>query len=155
MQTWLMIFHGDPADGGVPIGVVNDGEICLAAVRSAWAAFRQVYATERADPILREGVEGMDRRLCAAAAELERGTSATATSTARERSRTPLAKAFCARTGCGQPLPPTPRQRGSARKFCSPRCRTRDWRERRLTGPRRARVVPLAHDDQRPDAGAS
>src|SRR5881394_944319 len=80
-----MIFHGDPADGGVPIGVVNDGELCLAAVRSAWAAFRQVYASERDDPILREGVEGMDRRLRAAAAELERGAATTTTPRGRER----------------------------------------------------------------------
>jgi hypothetical protein len=57
-------------DGGLPIGIVNDRELCLAAVRAAWAAFRQIYATERDDPVLREGIEGMDRRLRAAAAAL-------------------------------------------------------------------------------------
>src|SRR5438270_567749 len=73
MHTWLVVFRGDPAEGGVPIGIVNDRELVLAAVRSAWAAFRQLYAEERQDPALREGVEGMDRRLRAAAAELEHG----------------------------------------------------------------------------------
>lgn len=134
MQTWLMIFHGDPADGGVPIGIVNDQELCLAAVRSAWAAFRQVYASEREDPILREGVEGMDRRLRAAAAELERGAAANAAPTRQERFSTPRAEAFCARKECSKPLPPTERRRGSTQKFCSPRCRSLAWRSARRPG---------------------
>ena len=79
MQTWLLILRGDPADGGTPIGVVTDRELCLAAVRSAWAAFQQLYAEERHDPALRAGVEGMDRRLRLAAAELERTAERSAT----------------------------------------------------------------------------
>jgi hypothetical protein len=71
VRTWLMIFRGDPLDGGTPIGVVEDRELCLAAVRAAWATMRRVYAAELADPVEREGVEGMERRLRRAAADLE------------------------------------------------------------------------------------
>lgn len=74
MQTWLLILRGDPADGGHPIGVVTDRELCRAAVCAAWAAFQQLYTEERHDPALREGVEGMERRLRAAAAELDGDT---------------------------------------------------------------------------------
>ena len=72
MQTWLVIFRGDPEEGGTPIGVVNDREISLAAVRAAWAEFQRVYREggREADPVLREGVEGMERRLRAAAEDL-------------------------------------------------------------------------------------
>ncbi len=75
MQTWLLILRGDPADGGHPIGVVTDRELCLAAMRAAWAALQQLYAEERHDPALRAGVEGMDRRLRLAAEQLECGAA--------------------------------------------------------------------------------
>jgi hypothetical protein len=144
VQTWLMIFRGDPADGGVPIGVVNDQELCLAAVRSAWAAFRQIYSAERDDTILREGIEGMDRRLRAAAADLERRAAGTSTPTGGERFGTPCAEAFCARKECGNSLPPTTRQRGSAQKFCSAGCRVAAWRELRAeSATRKARVADI------------
>jgi hypothetical protein len=55
---------------------------------------------------------------------------------APERFGTVLPKAFCARKGCGQPLPSTPRHRGSERKYCSSRCRASDWRTRQRSGPR-------------------
>jgi hypothetical protein len=77
VHTWLVVFRGDPAEGGVPIGIVNDRELCLAAVRAAWAAFQRLYAEERHDPALRAGVEGMDRRLRLAAADLERAGETT------------------------------------------------------------------------------
>lgn len=71
-RTWLVIFRGDPFESGTPIGIVNDPELCLAAVRAAWAEFRrEISSADRAaDPVLREGVEGMERRLRAAAKEL-------------------------------------------------------------------------------------
>jgi len=130
----LVVFRGDPVEGGLPIGVVNDRELCLAAVRSAWADFQRIAAEERTDPVLREGAIGIERRLRSAAAELERGAASTGTQTGREPFGTPRAKAFCAREECGQPLPATPRQRGSTRKFCSPRCRSLAWRANRRRG---------------------
>ena len=42
----------------------------------------------------------------------------------------------CARVGCHQPLPPRERQRGSRRRFCSPRCRWMDYSARHPRVPR-------------------
>lgn len=148
MQTWLVIFRGDPVDGGVPIGVVNDRELCLAAVRSAWAAFRQLSTEERDDPVLREGAVGMERRLRSAAAELERGASPASAPREPERFGTLTSKALCARPGCGAPIPTTARRRGSPRRFCSAPCRAREWRERRAEiSQRTARLLEAALRD--------
>lgn len=72
MKTWLVIFRGDPVDGGTPIGVVNDLSVCLTAVRAAWAELQRAYrdARSQSDPVLLEGFRGMDRRLRAASKEL-------------------------------------------------------------------------------------
>jgi len=126
MQTWLLILRGDPAEGGTPIGVVTDGEICLAAVRAAWAAFQQLYAEDRRDPALREGLDGMDRRLRAAAVALEHDvgapTLAPAARTLQRHFGTPPGQLICERRECGKPFTPPERQRGSEQKYCSRRC---------------------------------
>lgn len=73
MHTWLTIFRGDPLDGGTPIGIVTDPALCRAAVREALAEFHQhvTEAEQDADPVLRAGFEGIERRLTTAAEELE------------------------------------------------------------------------------------
>jgi hypothetical protein len=72
LKTWLVIFRGDPVDGGTPIGVVNDLGVCLTAVRAAWAELQRAYrgAERQSDPVLLEGFRGMDQRLRAASQEL-------------------------------------------------------------------------------------
>jgi hypothetical protein len=158
VQTWLVIFRGDPVDGGVPIGVVNDPELCLAAVRSAWAAFRQLSTDERDDPVLREGAIGMEHRLRIAAEELERAAPPASSATGRERFRTPPSTAVCARPGCGEPIPTSARRRGSPQRFCSAPCRTLAWRMAhqhggRSQGPTKgrqwsARLEEAQHEDK-------
>ena len=136
MHTWLVVFRGDPAEGGVPIGIVNDRELVLAAVRSAWAAFRQLYAEERHDPALRAGVEGMDRRLRLAAAELgcpsdTAASAAPPSATPWGRLGTPPAEAICARRGCGARFTLPTRRRGDEQIYCTRRCCRLASRERR------------------------
>ena len=62
---------------------------------------------------------------------------------AGERFGTPLPEAFCARKGCGKPLPPTLRRRGDDRLYCDPRCRARAWRERRAADNRQPKAVSV------------
>lgn len=76
-----------------------------------------------------------DRELLAAIAE----TLATSTTAGRGRFGTPQCAKVCARRGCGAPFLPSPAQRGSKRRFCSPRCRKLAWRAKHGGSLRRDR----------------
>jgi len=61
-------------------------------------------------------------------AVLEVADRAGAPQQARQRLATLRLASICARPGCRRPLPPTSRRHGSARRFCSARCRWLAWR---------------------------
>ena len=55
----------------------------------------------------------------------------------------------CARVGCGKPVPPRTRQRGSKQRYCSSRCRALAFRAEHPLRSHRPAPPPVVREESR------